>query len=352
MLDHSFTNYVSNNDATCTADGTKTAKCDNCDATDTVADEGSMLDHSFTNYVSNNDATCTKDGTKTAKCDNCSKTKTVTDEGTMLEHTHSINKNDETHHWKECSCGDVDSKVAHNHSELVEDTNGYWHKCSCGHTTAETAYTYVYLNPNSNWTSDNARFVAHFFITNGAVEWVNMTDEDGDGVYKCRIPTYKAAYTTLIFCRMNPNTTDNNWNNKWNQTADLSIPTGSNNMYTVAEGAWDNGAGSWTTSKLLYLKPNSNWTQSSAWFSAYFYNNGTTWTYMTKNSDGTYKCGIPAGFEQKNVIFCRMNNSSTSLDWGNVWNQTSDLTVPKDGKNMYTISAGAWSKGSGSWSKK
>ena len=352
MLDHSFTNYVSNNDATCTTDGTKTAQCDNCDATDTVTDEGSMLDHSFTNYVSNNDATCTKDGTKTAKCDNCSKTKTVTDEGTMLEHTHSINKNDETHHWKECSCGDVDSKVAHNHSELVEDTNGYWHKCSCGHTTAETAYTYVYLNPNSNWTSDNARFVAHFFITNGAVEWVNMTDEDGDGVYKCRIPTYKAAYTTLIFCRMNPNTTDNNWNNKWNQTADLSIPTGSNNMYTVAEGAWDNGAGSWTTSKLLYLKPNSNWTQSSAWFSAYFYNNGTTWTYMTKNSDGTYKCGIPAGFEQKNVIFCRMNNSSTSLDWGNVWNQTSDLTVPKDGKNMYTISAGAWSKGSGSWSKK
>ena len=35
-LGHSFTNYVSNNNATCTADGTKTAKCDRCDVTDTI----------------------------------------------------------------------------------------------------------------------------------------------------------------------------------------------------------------------------------------------------------------------------------------------------------------------------
>ena len=35
-------NYVSNNDATCTADGTKTAKCDRCDATDTVTDAGTV----------------------------------------------------------------------------------------------------------------------------------------------------------------------------------------------------------------------------------------------------------------------------------------------------------------------
>ena len=27
------------------------------------------LDHSFTNYVSDKNATCTEDGTKTAKCD-------------------------------------------------------------------------------------------------------------------------------------------------------------------------------------------------------------------------------------------------------------------------------------------
>ena len=44
---HVFTNYVYNNDATCTADGTKTAECDNCDtnATNTITATGTKLTH-------------------------------------------------------------------------------------------------------------------------------------------------------------------------------------------------------------------------------------------------------------------------------------------------------------------
>ncbi len=43
--EHSFTNYVSDNNATDIADGTKTATCDgeDCDATDTITDVGSKL---------------------------------------------------------------------------------------------------------------------------------------------------------------------------------------------------------------------------------------------------------------------------------------------------------------------
>ena len=87
-LGHKFTDYVSNNDATCEEDGTKTAECDNgCGKTDTVTDEGSKLGHKFTNYISNGDATCEADGTKTATCDNgCGKTDTITDEGSKLPH--------------------------------------------------------------------------------------------------------------------------------------------------------------------------------------------------------------------------------------------------------------------------
>lgn len=40
---HTFSEYVSNNDATEEADGTKTATCELCGATDTVVDEGSKL---------------------------------------------------------------------------------------------------------------------------------------------------------------------------------------------------------------------------------------------------------------------------------------------------------------------
>ena len=89
-LDHSFTNYVSNNDATCTADGTKTAICDRdgCNEKDTKEDVGSKLNHSFTDYKSNGDATCIADGTKTAKCDRCDETDTVKE----AAHGHKLTK--------------------------------------------------------------------------------------------------------------------------------------------------------------------------------------------------------------------------------------------------------------------
>ena len=165
-LGHSFINYVSNNDATCTKDGTKTAKCDRCDERETTIDVDSKLGHnlvhheaqsatctengwntydtcsrcdyttykeilalghteiidkavaatctetgltegkhcsvcnevivaqevtgalghSFINYISNDDATCVKDGTKTAKCDRCDERKTIIDVDSKLGH--------------------------------------------------------------------------------------------------------------------------------------------------------------------------------------------------------------------------------------------------------------------------
>ena len=91
-LGHFFEDYVSNNDATCEQDGTKTAKCvrygeGGCMATDTVTDTDSKLGHLFEDYISNNDATYARDGTKTAKCvryDQCGETHTVPDEGSRL----------------------------------------------------------------------------------------------------------------------------------------------------------------------------------------------------------------------------------------------------------------------------
>ena len=93
-LNHSFAGqeYVSDNNATCEQDGTKTARCvrygtGGCMATDTVTDTDSKLGHLFEDYVSNNDATYAHDGTKTAKCvryDQCGETHTMPDEGSRL----------------------------------------------------------------------------------------------------------------------------------------------------------------------------------------------------------------------------------------------------------------------------
>lgn len=62
------------------------------------------LGHSFTNYIKDNNATCYKDGTLTAKCDRCSATDTITDPNTKLTHNYVLNNKTEKY---ECShCGD------------------------------------------------------------------------------------------------------------------------------------------------------------------------------------------------------------------------------------------------------
>ena len=126
---HSFTNYIPDSEATCTADATKTARCDHdgCDITDTISVPGTKkphsmgeyrtileptcqregverracadcdyyetstldkLEHSFTNYISDGKATCTQDGSKTAQCDHgCGLTDTKPDVGSALGHS-------------------------------------------------------------------------------------------------------------------------------------------------------------------------------------------------------------------------------------------------------------------------
>ena len=70
-LDHSFTDYVYNNDATCTTDGTETAKCDRCDETDTRVKAGSALGHK-TVKTEAKAATCTSEGyTGDKVCKDC-----------------------------------------------------------------------------------------------------------------------------------------------------------------------------------------------------------------------------------------------------------------------------------------
>ena len=118
----------------------------------------------------------------------------------------------------------------------IEDTEDTDYVASeAGVATVKTmADPYIYLKPNSNWTIDNARFAVYTWNDSGD-KWVNMTDIDGDGIYEVKKSDLN---NDIIFCRMKPNS-DNNWNNKWNQTANLTVPTNGNNLYTVANGTWD-----------------------------------------------------------------------------------------------------------------
>lgn len=126
---HSFTNYVSNNDATCLDAGHKTASCDNgCGATNVKIDENApALGHTWGTYESNGNATCEQDGTKTAKCvrfgqGGCMATDTVPDTGSKLGHdfTDYIYNNNasytedgtETAHCNHIGCNETHTRKA------------------------------------------------------------------------------------------------------------------------------------------------------------------------------------------------------------------------------------------------
>lgn len=112
-------------------------------------------------------------------------------------------------------------------------------------STEPVSTTTLYLRPNSNWFEDNARFAAYFYNDYGNT-WVSMNTVDGeDNLYSVAVP--EGEWSAVIFCRMNPGTTGNNWDNKWNQTGDLMFDSITGNCYEVAEGTWDNGGGTWTT---------------------------------------------------------------------------------------------------------
>lgn len=100
----------------------------------------------------------------------------------------------------------------------------------------------------------------------------------------------------------------------------------------------------------VLLKLNSNWS-SAGWIAVYTFDSESDykWYKMESALNGYY--GIEISNLKGKLIFCRMNDGNTSLlDWSNKWDQTNNLEY-KDSKNLYTIASGAWSYGSGSWSK-
>ncbi len=213
---HSFKHYISNNNATCTEDGTETATCDWCHtATDEQEIAGTAKghsggeatcthraiceecdaeygelnpeNHSFKHYISNNNATCTEDGTETATCDWCHTAIDEREEANSAK-GHSANtewKNDENVHWHICiDCGDKTditehtedsgmvtkeptetesgvktfhctvcgyeirtetiSALSHPHvysSDWKTDAKNHWHECACGDKTDITEHT-------------------------------------------------------------------------------------------------------------------------------------------------------------------------------------------------------------------
>ena len=286
--------------ATCTEDGKYydmvCAECGYRESGAVIAAKG----HSFTNYVSNNDATCTADGTKTAKCDRCNETETIADVGSALGHTPAAAwTSDVTGHWHDCAgCDEKLDFSAHTFdagtvttppTETIDGVKTY--KCTvCEYAKTETIpatgadpepptppeHTHT---PAEAWTSDatghwhacagcdeKLDFSAHTFDA-GTVTTPPTETIDGVKTYKCTVCEY--AKTETI-----PAT-----------GADPEPPTPPEHTHTPAEAWTSDATGHWHACAGCDEKLD---------FSAHTFDAGTVTTPPTETIDGvkTYKCTV------------------------------------------------------------
>lgn len=147
---------------------------------------------------------------------------------------------------------DITGKTSDTYTPPTDKAGTTYYHCivssgSCSTTSATATITIaanntVYLRPTNLWNADNARFAAYYFddSSNG---WADMTrTSDCEEVYVAQIP---ANYSKIIFCRMNPTLKENKWDNRWNQTGDLSVKDGE--IYTITGGKDYAYTGTWGT---------------------------------------------------------------------------------------------------------
>ena len=161
----------------------------------------------------------------------------------------------------------------------------------------------LYLTPGNNWINNAkdhgggnpGRYAAYFF-GNGD-KWVAMTAVAGETeLYQVTAP---AGYKNVIFCAMNPSSSGLSWDDKWNQTEDLTYD-GTKNHYTVKNDTWDKGGGTWS---LYAPDPVINVGALSQFPSTTVNETSTaTLTYTVDNSDETAKVTVEGeGFTAEDV---------------------------------------------------
>ena len=232
LANHSYGAYISNNDATCGEDGTKSAICSVCQNKETIPDVGSKKAHTFADAWSTNDdyhwypAICghanekkdygehnwdegvvitppteSSDGQKMLTCATCKKTKITSIP--HLDHVHTFATewtSDENYHWHAATCAHNDeksAKAAHTfeltnegYAPTVYEQGSNIYKCSvCDYMMEEIvdkldSYTVIFLDANKGVLSEINYLVGTASVNIPAapakaghrfVEWINTS---------------------------------------------------------------------------------------------------------------------------------------------------------------------------------
>ena len=215
-----------------------------------------------------------------------------------------------------------------------------------GTTTDSTIRTYTKLHPDTdlkmyfNNSSKNwDQVYAYIYNSDGdeVKSWPGtlMSYDSSTGLYYIDVPL---GYETskVVFNDGNGNQTPSSGGHAFNANTSI-YKDGSFYGYNTG------------ISGDIYFKPSENWLSDNARFAVYVWNDSkNSWLNLKdSNGDGIYEATLPSGTYNE-CIFTRMNPSSSSNNWDNVWNRTGDLGLSNN--NNYFMIADGWNVSDGTWS--
>lgn len=194
-VDHEYI-YISDNNATCTGDGTETGTCKYCGKKVRRLDVGSAHGHNYI-YTSDDNATCTEDGTETGKCSYCNDTKIRIIPGSAVGHTYEYNYNndatclDNGTETATCpNCDDQKTRVVPD-TALGHDLPNIW--------SVQTPPSYEYMGLEVKECSR-----CDYYISQNIPKLIHNWVSNGNGTHRC---------TTVGGCGVTETCYPNNYGN-------------------------------------------------------------------------------------------------------------------------------------------
>ena len=230
--------------------------------------------------------------------------------------------------------------------------NGQWGATptiDSGSTVTRLYLDLSQFTTDGGWEKAGATFYLKYYNTSGNENIVQLTKQGSETYYSVTIPADMDTSGTFRFERRSSDS-----NTVWDNTSDLKLPTDGSDCYVITgwknSGYWKKaetgGTGGTITTLYLDLSKFPDWENGSATFYLKYNIGGTEKrVQLTNAGDKTYSVAIPADMDKtKSFRFERINPADTT----NVWDNTSDLTLPTDGSDCYVITG--W-KNSGYWKK-
>ena len=175
----------------------------------------------------------------------------------------------------------------------------------------------IYLKLET-WKNSGARYAAYFYNNGGKEYWQNMYETSVSQVFACDIPSDGVTYNKVIFVRLNPSGTDNsnggnNWNNKWNQSENITFQK---NKLCTQGNNWDSWTGSWSAITWYITGSFNDWkTNNSA--TSYTLNANTTYEFKVYSpqvgyfsNEGTMDRGNHSNWD----MFANVGNCKLTTD--------------------------------------